>query len=99
MDAFCAEVPASGRRDGLCYRSLRCAAHFARRDLRLSRRSTCRYLGTSPRFSDFQSGLNLRLRAGAACSTLGRSNRWNVSLPFMDVFFPAGDLLLSRGRA
>src|SRR4030095_6248866 len=37
-----------------------------------------------------------RLRRRSPCSALGRSDRGNVSLPFMDLFFAARDLLANR---
>ena len=89
MDAFCAEVSASSRRDRVCDRSLRCAAHVARRYLRVSRRRGCRPVGTSARIHYFQCGLYHWLRARSAYSKLGRRYRWNVSVPVVELFFVA----------
>src|SRR5262245_31774446 len=97
LDAFCAEVSASGRRDGFCHRPLRRTSYFARRDLRVSRRSTCGRLGTSPDVHHLQRSLNRRLRASPPCSALGGGNRWIVSVPFVDVFFVARDVFANRG--
>src|SRR5262249_17969903 len=50
-------------------------------------------------FDYFQRSLNCRLRGGAACSALGRGDRWYVSFPFMDLFFVACDFFADRSGA
>src|SRR4029077_16617681 len=96
LDAFCAEVSASGRRDGFRYRLLRCAAHSAWCDLCLPWRGNRGSLGPSARVHHLQRGLNRWLCARPAHSKLGRSDRWNVFLSFMELFFFAGNVLACR---
>ena len=53
-------------------------------------------LGTSARVHHLQRGLNRRLCARPAHSKLGRSDRWNVFLSFMELFFLAGNVFARR---
>ena len=66
LDAFCAEVTPSYRRDGVLFGLFDGVAHFDFRAVRLSGWSACGSMGTSPGIHYFQRSLNRWLRARPA---------------------------------